>query len=241
VSIARSEAPLDALRDWETAGNGDTYLPGTKIDGTSLPAPDQQRAATVGGKPATVYSWSRSDTWFYVRWQPVDGLWAQVVGSGPDSTTEDALAVAAKLRLDQAYRCASPVRLPAVAAGSKVRLCEVTLWGAEHVDAKNHPTRLLAGLLLVGSGDGLLRVESGSVRDTTGQAAPNTEVGGHPARTFSNQLNQPAIEVFDVAGVNVTMAGTGVYTSGMLKTVASALVAGGDGRDPTTWPTPTIG
>lgn len=237
VTIAPTVAALDALRDWSTSGNGDAYLPGASLNATPLPAPDQQVAATVGDRPATVYSWSTSDI-FYVRWQPVDGLWADVVASRPDGTTQDALAVAAKLRLDQAYRCASPVRLPTATVFGPLRLCQVTLWGAEKTDAKGHPTRLLASLLIAGSGQRQLRVESGAVRERTGPG-PTTEVGGHQARQFQNQVDQQALEVFDVNGVDVLMSGGVTVTE--LNSLGAGLVVSGDGRDPASWPAQAIG
>jgi hypothetical protein len=238
VNLAPTAAALDALRDWRTSGNGDAYLPGASLNATPLPAPDEQQPATVGGRPATVYSWSKQDP-FYVRWQPVDGLWVDVVATRPDSTAEDALAVAAKVRLDQAYRCASPVRLSHAAPFGPLRLCQVTLWGAEKTDAKGRPTRLLGALLVAGSGQNQLRVESGAARERTGQTGQTTEIDGHQARQFENQVGQPALEVFDVGGVDVLMSGRVTVTE--LNWLAAGLVVTGDGRDPASWPTPAIG
>ncbi len=244
VTLARTVAPLDALRDWHTSGNGDTYVPGEDLNSQPLPAPDKQRAATVNGKPATLYSWSSPDAGgaSYLRWQPADGLWAQVYSMSPKSTEQDAAGVAAAVRLDTAYRCASRVRLAYVPSGAKLRLCQVVLTGADWIDDKGDPSRMLSALLLVGSGKNVLRVEAGPMRNLIADPDhPTSPIGGHQARPFTNQLNRPAIQVFDVNGVDVLVSATGSYNLEALKAVVTAVTVSGDGRDPATWPTPIVG
>jgi phage terminase large subunit-like protein len=63
-----------------------------------------------------------------VRWQPVDGLYAvaQVVGA-TEADRETVLTVAGALRLDQAQRCATPLRLATVPVGAVLSSCQTSV------------------------------------------------------------------------------------------------------------------
>jgi hypothetical protein len=74
---------------------------------------------TVHGKAAEATS---AVGWYAVRWQPVPGLWAQA--SSTDNLPE-AIDLAARLRLDHAYRCAVPFRLSSPPSARLVK-CQTT-------------------------------------------------------------------------------------------------------------------
>lgn len=74
-------------------------------------------AATVGGKPALAAKVGGSQL---IRWQPIPGIWAQVNAA---TDAQAAIDIAARLRLDRAYRCAVPFRLDGVDS-PQLRKCE---------------------------------------------------------------------------------------------------------------------
>ncbi|WP_420115719.1 hypothetical protein [Micromonospora sp.] len=60
-----------------------------------------------------------------LRWQPVAGLYARVTTVGPND--RDLRTVAQALRLDEAYRCATPLRLTALPPDARLARCAVNL------------------------------------------------------------------------------------------------------------------
>lgn len=84
-------------------------VPGTSPNATPTPAPTElgHRRPGVRQPYATI------------RWQPEDGLWAQVTGPGEDTTTQAARAA----RFDQVRRCAVPFRLTWVPPGATLIGC----------------------------------------------------------------------------------------------------------------------
>jgi hypothetical protein len=246
VTLARTTAPLDALRNWRTAGTGDPYVTGAVPPNKPQPEPDRLTPSSVGGKPATIYSWESPDAGngtFYLRWQPVAGLWAQVFGSRGVGVPDDAIAVAERVRLDTAYRCASQVRLPHLPDGAKLQQCEVTLAGAELSNLMGDPTRLSHSLLLVGDGPNVIRLDVQHLTSGSGSRTDETEIelGGRKAYKFPNHLDQPVVEVRGLNGLNLVFEGSGAYDYEELEPVAAAVTVTGDGRDPSTWPDRIIG
>ncbi|MFJ6198579.1 hypothetical protein [Micromonospora sp. NPDC092111] len=64
--------------------------------------------------------------WF-LRWQPVPGLYARVHTVATDDA--DLREAVAALRLDEAHRCASPLRLTALPPAARLATCEVNVIG----------------------------------------------------------------------------------------------------------------
>ena len=90
------------------------------------PLQASQHATTVGGRPATAAMHrSDSDHTSQVRWQPENGLWAEVTGARDEAA---ALSVAKAVRIDRVYRCAVPFRLGTVPSGTEVKACELFLY-----------------------------------------------------------------------------------------------------------------
>ncbi|WP_329013963.1 hypothetical protein OG271_05525 [Micromonospora rifamycinica] len=65
------------------------------------------------------------DPGWILRWQPVAGLYARVTTVAPDD--RDLRTVAGALRLDEAYRCAAPLRLTALPPDARLARCAVNL------------------------------------------------------------------------------------------------------------------
>lgn len=105
TTASRAEVLVEANRDPERL---------RPLNGTTS-------ATMVGDKPALSGEAGGSRL---IRWQPLPGIWAQVVAAALEAEIEVRAAadVAAKLRLDRAYRCAVPFRLRGVDA-PRLRKC----------------------------------------------------------------------------------------------------------------------
>jgi hypothetical protein len=82
----------------------------------------------VLGNQAVAGAVQRSGVGWILRWQPVDGLYAvaQVVGAS-DADRETVRTVAGALRLDQAQRCATPLRLATLPADAVLGSCRTSV------------------------------------------------------------------------------------------------------------------
>ncbi|MET7395805.1 hypothetical protein ABZS66_20155 [Dactylosporangium sp. NPDC005572] len=168
-----------------------------------------ERPVTVGGRPGVVAGNG-------VRWQPADGLWAQVGGRMPEVT---ALAVAGGVRLDRTYRCSVPFRLPpGVALFDR---CALTFTDSNVTEAA----------LTVRDGESYARITTGRGKLARGEV---TEVlGGHPA-TVSDR----AIVVDTGAGL-LRLAAEGVPDPAWLRRLATGVVWVGGA--PGAWPADPLG
>jgi hypothetical protein len=82
----------------------------------------------LAGNQVAVGSVQGTGIGWILRWQPVDGLYAvaQVVNAS-EADRETVRTVAGALRLDQAQRCATPLRLAATPAGSRLTTCRTSV------------------------------------------------------------------------------------------------------------------
>ncbi|MET7419428.1 hypothetical protein [Dactylosporangium sp. NPDC005555] len=104
--------------------------------------------ARVGDRPGTAWSDLKPDglgRLWSVRWQPGDGLWAQLDLYAADQG--EAVAAAARVTFDEARRCVVPFSLRALPAGARVLGCSVVLGTPEH-------DGFAEGTLIVGDGAG---------------------------------------------------------------------------------------
>ncbi|MEV1112825.1 hypothetical protein AB0I95_29885 [Micromonospora sp. NPDC049751] len=113
-ALARSVAALDALP--QTLSSSGRPQPRTDV--------------RVGDRPGVAWFDPSGDQklWF-VRWQPADGLWAQLDTYAPIS--DEAIATAGRVRFDGARRCVVPFRLESLPAGARLLECSVTLGRSE--------------------------------------------------------------------------------------------------------------
>ncbi|WP_446219386.1 hypothetical protein [Micromonospora sp. IBHARD004] len=112
--LARSVATLDALQ--QTLSSAGRPQPPTDV--------------RVGGRPGVAWFDPSGDVnlWF-VRWQPVNGLWAQLDIYA--TTRDEATDTASRVRFDGAHRCVVPFRLQSLPPGGRLLECSVTLGRSE--------------------------------------------------------------------------------------------------------------
>ncbi|MEU7801687.1 hypothetical protein AB0B10_20715 [Micromonospora arborensis] len=129
-ALARTAASLDGLQ--QTLSSAGRPQPPTDV--------------RVGGRPGVAWFDPSGDRklWF-VRWQPADGLWAQLDSYA--ATRDDAIGVAGRVRFDAAHRCVVPFRLESLPPGGRLLECSVTLGGSEQQPFAD-------GSLVVGDGSG---------------------------------------------------------------------------------------
>ncbi|MEU7613714.1 hypothetical protein [Micromonospora sp. NPDC049204] len=100
---------------------------------SSAGRPQARTDVRVGDRPGVAWFDPSGDQklWF-VRWQPADGLWAQLdsYATGRDEAT----ATASRVRFDAAHRCVVPFRLESLPPGGRLLECSVTLGQSEHGD-----------------------------------------------------------------------------------------------------------
>ncbi|MEW1584113.1 hypothetical protein AB0283_01510 [Micromonospora vinacea] len=82
--------------------------------------------------------------WF-VRWQPADGLWAQLDAYA--TTRDEATGIAGQVRFDGAHRCVVPFRLESLPPDGRLLECSVTL-------GRSARDSFVEGSLVVGDASG---------------------------------------------------------------------------------------
>ncbi|WP_433114996.1 hypothetical protein [Micromonospora sp. CA-246542] len=113
-ALARSVAALDALP--QTLSSSGRPQPRTDV--------------RVGDRPGVAWFDPSGDQKLWVvRWQPADGLWAQLDTYA--ATSDEAIGTAGRVRFDGARRCVVPFRLEALPAGARLLECSVTLGRSE--------------------------------------------------------------------------------------------------------------
>ncbi|MER7335492.1 MULTISPECIES: hypothetical protein [unclassified Micromonospora] len=112
--------------------------------------------------------------WF-LRWQPVPGLYARVhTVAGDDSALRTARSA---LRLDAAHRCASPLRLGALPSDARLSGCEVNAIG--------FPDSLDVLLLVTRPGERRMQVRLEYYREISGRRTEgNRTIGGRAAYLY---------------------------------------------------------
>ncbi|WFE52181.1 hypothetical protein [Micromonospora sp. WMMD1155] len=129
-ALARSVAALDGLQQTlSSAGR-----------------PQPRTEARVGDRSGVAwYDPSGDRKLWFVRWQPTDGLWAQVDMYA--TTQDEATGTAARVRFDGAHRCVVPFRLESLPPGGRLLECSVTL-------GRSGDSRFVDGSLVVGDDAG---------------------------------------------------------------------------------------
>jgi hypothetical protein len=208
-------------------------------------SPQWTEQTTVNGRPATLERYAAPDstppsppTW-YLRWQPVDGLWVHLVAR--DRTQTVFRAVAETLRLDQAQRCAQPMQVD--------RLPEGTRWTECHIGIAAHPNGAgkNPGLgVWWYSGLTLTKPDGTEITVSLEPRPPTRSLGGskdkfRPNRTVAGQR---AMWMVDTIGgtlrINDFHGLFDLYVSGRREADVIAVTAGiliiGDLANPDTWP-----
>lgn len=214
VSMAKSAALLDdALQRENRDPSG--HLPATE--------------ETADG--VQVFTTGPMRGFFYQRWQPAPGVWAQTFGQR--GSPADAEQIKARVRLDVTLRCTAPIQLTGVPSGAALLGCETTLAG------RDLPGRLMFATLWVGE-NSVDRAEIFVRQRGPGSASPSPAmtIAGRPARVFTDDRFRPSVEFPDVNGVTINIAGTGSYGPPAVLTVAEHVTVGATPLDPGTWSPP---
>ncbi|MEU5720826.1 hypothetical protein ABZ783_03230 [Micromonospora sp. NPDC047738] len=109
------------------AGSAAT-LDGVRQTLSSSGRPRPPADVRVGERPGTAWmdpAPSGGPGLWFVRWQPVDGLWARLEIHADDR--DEAVGAAGRVRFDGARRCAVPFRLQSLPAGARLLECSVQL------------------------------------------------------------------------------------------------------------------
>ncbi|MEO3779937.1 hypothetical protein ABGB16_24505 [Micromonospora sp. B11E3] len=129
------------------AGSAAT-LDGVRQTLSSSGRPQPPADVRVGEQPGNAWvdpaPTGRSGLWF-VRWQPVDGLWARLEIYADNRN--EAVSAAGRVRFDGARRCAVPFRLQSLPAGARLLECSVQL-------SMDRPDAFAEGSLVVGDSSG---------------------------------------------------------------------------------------
>jgi hypothetical protein len=215
VSIAGSAAALDHAYESEP-----------------VPPEPVTENVTVAGRPATIahsadsVPGSRHAT---LRWQPVDGVWAQVratFGDGPGGSraTDRAALVAAAgwVRFDRVYRCAVGFHLGQVPPAAQLTRCGLVMSTGE-----------VSNAVWIRAGGKLFRVETDLARNV-GPVETNTEVAGRKVRY--DAASRAALYVTgDLAVMVVDEPGTAPMSRDEVLGVVGGFTPIA-GRDLNTWP-----
>ncbi|HTJ35504.1 MAG TPA: hypothetical protein VL738_19960 [Dactylosporangium sp.] len=228
VSVATTAGTLDAVRDSEL------FTPKADWSGATT------TATSVAGRPATL---SVAGKQLLLRWQPVDGLWAQAQGFGTAPDQAALAATAAGLRLDKAFRCALPLHLVSLPAGSRPVSCVLVLRGYDANDALGRSNPVSRARLGIADGDKWAWFELSPV-----VPAPK---GSHGAALQPQVSLPPGVlpegngsdysRSFHVDGYDVDVASKGYAKEQMEAAVAGMSVRPGDWRDTATWPERIVG
>ncbi|MEO3817355.1 hypothetical protein [Plantactinospora sp. B24E8] len=207
--LARSVATLDGLpQTLSSAGR-----------------PQPPTDTRVGGRPGVAWFDPSGDTklWF-VRWQPVDGLWAQldIYATGRDEATD----AAGRVRFDAAHRCVAPFRLQTLPPGGRLLGCSITL-------ARIERGSFTEGSLVIGD-------ESGRWLTVRAQPVPGRDPGTANLVAGSYRARRQGSDVLEMfvrpCVVEAFLKGWGNgYTESEGLTVLSGYQPALDLDDPGTW------
>ncbi|PGH43140.1 hypothetical protein COO58_00770 [Micromonospora sp. WMMA1996] len=169
-ALARSAATLDGLQQTlSSAGR-----------------PQQRTDVRVEGRPGVAwYDPSGDRQLWFVRWQPADGLWAQldIYAAGRDAAT----GAASRVRFDGAHRCVVPFRLRSLPAGARLLECSVTL-GRSARDPFHE------GSLVVGDGSGRWLTVRAQPAPGNGSRAGDLVAGPYRARRQGSDVLEMRVE-----------------------------------------------
>ncbi|MGI5523441.1 hypothetical protein ACQEUX_21285 [Micromonospora sp. CA-259024] len=152
--LAGSVASLDGLQQTLSS------------DGRPQPRTDVQ----VGDRPGVAWFDPSGDRklWF-VRWQPADGLWAQLDTYA--TTRDEATGTAQRVRFDGTHRCIVPFRLDSLPPDGRLLECSVTL-------GRSEGGSFVEGSLVVGDASGRWLTVRAQLAPDGREARPGELVAG---------------------------------------------------------------
>ena len=186
----------------------------------------QQQAVTVNGHSATAATTTvQNRPATVVRWQVASGLWLQVF-AGVDRST--AVAIAARVRLDQVYRCGAPLRLTRTPSGAHVSACSVAFTSGP-----------ATGRVSVAVGAWTVTVDAmpGTLPN------PTQTLGRWPATVVEHPGDGGSriMEITLAVGDRIaSLTAEGPYDAAVVRAIAEGYTPTG-GADPTNWPANPLG
>ncbi|GAA1501102.1 hypothetical protein GCM10009827_009130 [Dactylosporangium maewongense] len=198
---------------------------------------------TVAGRPGKIQAypggWEAAKVAWVLWWQPADGVWAEVTMDADDAGTVVA-AAATGIHLDRSQRCAVPIRVGAVPAGTEWENC-MTVMAPAGADGRSWQA---GSLEFRGPRGDTLILAYGDIRDWDADGdkyVPNRIVRGRPAMWFpSGPGHQLAVP--DTGGRNlfVSMHGENVTEQDAVA-LAEGATFSDDLVDLDTWPKRPVG
>lgn len=213
--LARDPATLDGVR--QTLSSSDRPEPATDV--------------RVNGRPGTAWvdpAPSGGPGLWFVRWQPVDGLWARLDIYA--ESRDEATRTASQVRFDGAYRCAVPFRLQSLPAGARLLECSVNL-------SLDGPGAFVEGSLVAGDEAGhwltvrAQRVPTGTRAGTGDLTAGSYRVRRQGSTVLQMSVDPCQVEVFLKGWGDGNTEADGLMVLGGYKPV-------GDIDDVDTWESP---
>lgn len=188
-----------------------------------------QPADPLNGRQAE-WTWSGSTT-AALRWEYTPGAWAEVSVAGlPGDPRALARQIAALVRFEVNTRVRLPFHLDGVHAPLQPRMVRTSIAGDTWWAA------VFFGPQDTATGEVLPLSVSASRPSTVDDASATTTVDGHPAAARSTGDGQSWLDVYDVQGVDVTIAANDPATAAALPGGFTALFRTLDlRRDPATW------
>ncbi|MBQ1032050.1 hypothetical protein KBX26_18820 [Micromonospora sp. C97] len=192
---------------------------------SSAGRPQPRSDVRVGDRPGVAWFDPSGDRqlWF-VRWQPVDGLWAQLDTYAP--TRDEATGTAGRVRFDGAHRCVVPFRLESVPPGGRLLECSVTF-------GRSARGTFVEGALVVGDASGRWLTVRAQPAPAGGARAGDLTVGPYRARRQGSDVLEMTVEPFVVEAFRKGW-GDG-YTEAEGLTILGGYRPVGDPSRPETW------
>ncbi|MCG5440669.1 hypothetical protein [Micromonospora foliorum] len=149
--------------------------------------PQARTEVRVGDRPGFAWFDPSGDRklWF-VRWQPADGLWAQLDTYA--TTRDDATGTAGRVRFDGAHRCVVPFRLGSLPPDGRLLECSVTL-------SRSARDSFVEGSLVVGDASGRWLTVRAQLAPDGDEARPGDLVAGpYRVRRQGSDVLEMAVE-----------------------------------------------
>ncbi|WP_240669784.1 hypothetical protein [Actinoplanes solisilvae] len=149
--------------------------------------PQPEAPVRIGARPGVAWADEvpGGGAWlWFVKWQPVDGLWGRLEIYAPSRS--QAVAAATRIRFDAARRCTAPFRLDSLPSGARMLECSVTLSSDDSVTD---------GSLVVGDANNRwLTVRAQRLDRGLGSPAGNLKAGPYQVRRQGSTILEMTVK-----------------------------------------------
>lgn len=230
-----SRAGYEELRATSPEVGGELYVEASQSRDKLSALTGQVSAAEVNGLPAELVRTARPTDGdpprggYAVRWEPVPGVWAQVVVPfSPDA----ALRVAERVRLDRTLRCALPFRFSGLGDRVQVIKCETSFSGGRTF-----------GAVWLSDGDAQAEYYVTVLPPATNPTTPTETIGGRAVAVVPANAGPGGFPHLEYPYDGGTASFHPFYTTvddPFLRSLVPAFVPVSD-PDPQTWPRSPLG